>query len=408
MSYIEQYYINSDHGIFRIYRGVGKNGIWLDTNQGTFFVCGDETHPETQPMLPFYPHETKLMIQDIVERYARITTLACSLSKDRDLCYRLCLTAGTPALELAEEFTALGMLIAHILEPLSDCGDYRRCSERLIRMKRRDIIREAGFPAENWVLKAMKKIPNTDCTREALKTAHAVITNGDELQLKYLRHLKHINGTILKALSAREFLPRIGMNFFDELTRLDDDDDRQRLEYEISDVTELLRHNEDLHRRIPPIRTVEDVYKAHDELIRLCNEWDQYERCKRVRFGKPPLEGIQLETGRGELYGITPLTTGGELWEEGKAMRHCIGGYTERIAGANGRLYAYHLQIPDNEHATMLLYEYGDSWRIDDIRGPGNATVSNTMKQLAQEWLEGRGDEALDALIARKLTSACF
>lgn len=83
-----------------------------------------------------------------------------------------------------------------------------------------------------------------------------------------------------------------------------------------------------------------------------------------------------------ELAGVrvNPLTTARALREEWRAMQHCVASYAEQCAAGRYRLFALHGTA---ERATLGIYEVAGRWKVDQIRGMANGSVSPQMKSIA-------------------------
>ena len=60
-----------------------------------------------------------------------------------------------------------------------------------------------------------------------------------------------------------------------------------------------------------------------------------------------------LPTGHANGFSIVPLDSAKELWTEGRAMRHCVASYDQRVA--KGVCYIYSVRQGDERIATVEL-----------------------------------------------------
>lgn len=402
MSFSRVYHVYCEYGVFDIYAGGRKSGIWLKNSHGSYYICGNDHDGRMQLTLPFFPEEANELILEITQNYTRLRKAAEAFDENRLMIYRFCIMAGLPAIEITENFPAMALILARLLEPVFSFSLYRTEFSRLTMMKRKNILEAAGYPAENWVIKALKKLSAADCSGESLEYLHTLAKEGDVEQLKCLRHLKKLNRIVLKTVNCSELLPRIDYMFFDEVTKLMNRDSLPSLENDLNALIELVRENSHYRIRIRRMRTLEDVSAAHYEFIRRYTDRNHYKLCKLINFTQPPLEGLEYGDAEKGIFGIIPLKNGAALWEEGRAMAHCIGGYAERIYHAEGRMYAYHVQVPGEDPATMLISFKRNAWQIDEIRGPANHPVSRKTLYLAREWIAGRGVEAWSNMLDGK------
>lgn len=94
---------------------------------------------------------------------------------------------------------------------------------------------------------------------------------------------------------------------------------------------------------------------------------------------------------------IKELTTRDELDDEGHGMKHCVGGYAERVKGGTCRIF--HLQFSDKEKSTLELRAGYLGWlegtKIDVIhyeinqnQGPCNQRPSEQLNRLAKMFVK--------------------
>ena len=73
-------------------------------------------------------------------------------------------------------------------------------------------------------------------------------------------------------------------------------------------------------------------------------------------------------------YQIVPLTSSWALRQEGRAMRHCVGGYDEMCAQGRTRVFSIR-DLMGNRVATMSLIFRDDNWRLEQIKGYANEEI---------------------------------
>lgn len=396
--YTGKYNIDCGCGFLTILTGENKSGIWLNTDADSYFICGFGREGDLK--LPFYPDEAKPLLREITENYPILNRLAMSYPKEKEPMFKFFIAGGRDAIAIAEENPAFALLLALNLRQTRTLHEYNSELQRTIRLKRTEILDAAGYPSGRWVLKALRKIPIEECSRETLVLLHSIILTAGKQQVNTMRHLNVLNKIYLRILNSRELSRRVDPGFFIKTTNIINDKEYyDQLDDEIAQLAELLEINRDNEVKFQRIYNAYDVFPVHDRLIKHFNDLKFHEDCKRFVFDKPPIAGLEYTNETGEIYGIVPITNGSALWEEGQRMLHCIGNYAERIQRESGRLYAYHIRIPDDEHATIMIAMVNGERRIKEIRGKKNATVSKRMLHFAYEWLDGNGKEALDRII---------
>lgn len=91
-------------------------------------------------------------------------------------------------------------------------------------------------------------------------------------------------------------------------------------------------------------------------------------------------------------YRFRPLRTEAELEEEGKRMKHCVGGYTGRVIA--GACLIYSIRRRNSRVATMEVVPVRGKERgagIAQIKGERNATPDGDVFRAANAWLARRG-----------------
>lgn len=87
-------------------------------------------------------------------------------------------------------------------------------------------------------------------------------------------------------------------------------------------------------------------------------------------------------------YSFHALRSGEELFEEGRALRHCVASYIAKVA--HGHSYIIGVRQADRRIATVELVPsigQGTRWRITQIAGPCNAPASDAVRTAAHLYL---------------------
>ena len=117
-----------------------------------------------------------------------------------------------------------------------------------------------------------------------------------------------------------------------------------------------------------------DVFSNSHEVA---EEFQNYVEVQRAvgSFLEPPVPGTE---------DIVPLTDAGQLLEEGRAQRNCVGGYASRVAG--GKVFVYRVLKP--ERATLSLRLGADGgWEIEQLLRACNQPVSPATTIAVLRWL---------------------
>ena len=82
---------------------------------------------------------------------------------------------------------------------------------------------------------------------------------------------------------------------------------------------------------------------------------------------------------------IVPLATAQEIYHEGKAMRHCVGEYVQRVRWGN--CYLYSLREGKRRLATIEVLADGASGvQLGQITGPSNQRLDRKTARLIDKW----------------------
>ena len=69
---------------------------------------------------------------------------------------------------------------------------------------------------------------------------------------------------------------------------------------------------------------------------------------------------------------VRPLTRGRELLDEGRRMRHCVGGYIPRCLRGEYRVFTVEDTNSGKPQVTIGLVRTDEGWRLDQVRGKRN------------------------------------
>lgn len=107
-------------------------------------------------------------------------------------------------------------------------------------------------------------------------------------------------------------------------------------------------------------------------LTRHCAEWMD-EQVRRAR----PAWSLAVPSMDWKDYRLVGLDNDQALFEEGKAMRHCVGGYGNRCRTSSLRIYSVLSRLHGRRVATISIVMHSNGqWIIDQLKGPGNTVVA--------------------------------
>ena len=141
-------------------------------------------------------------------------------------------------------------------------------------------------------------------------------------------------------------------------------------------LEDLARALESMGRRpgLAVIKTLEKLRQCSHEVA---EEFQNYVAVQREAgsFLEPPVPGT---------VDIVPLTDAGQLLEEGRAQRNCVGGYASRVAG--GKVFVYRVLRPERATLSLRLGSDGE-WEIQQLLRACNQKVSPVTAIAVHRWL---------------------
>jgi len=125
-------------------------------------------------------------------------------------------------------------------------------------------------------------------------------------------------------------------------------------------------------------RTPGGLAQLHDILVRALTDPDTANSSianAALSFGPPPIPSNGV---------FQAITTVGELYEEGREMRHCVATRADDIL--DGQCYIYRMEL-GGERATLQIGIRPEGFIIDELRLRYNAEPSPAARKAAAEWV---------------------
>jgi len=188
-----------------------------------------------------------------------------------------------------------------------------------------------------------------------------------------MAHVPAINAGLLELASQPNLLAQVSPALLNEIAAAEE----ERLQGAAVHLLEdLARELESMGRRLglDVIKTLEKLRQRSHEVA---EEFQNYVEVQREAgsFLEPPVPGTA---------DILPLTDAGQLLEEGRAQRNCVGGYGPRVVA--GKVFVYRVLQP--ERATLSLRMGADGgWKIEQLLRACNQPVSPATALAVQRWL---------------------
>jgi hypothetical protein len=234
-----------------------------------------------------------------------------------------------------------------------------RVVRRWARDRQRDIVARFHFPAAEWAVRAVAKIP-APVDACGLMDLRSALSHPPAAAA--LAHVPVINRLVRWVVNDPTLLHAAAPSFLLELSKHADSWSAVDIEEEFCELTGRLRH-----RAVPrySIRSFRDV------------------RAILARLPGDPPPAIAAVRGR-----VEPLTTAAELRAEGVPMDHCVAGYADDVASGWRAIYRVversELGI---DRATVMLGAERDRWVITQIAGRSNKPVSPMTRAWLDFWL---------------------
>jgi PcfJ-like protein len=252
--------------------------------------------------------------------------------------------------------------------------------ERLLSLKRPEILQRLGFPGTKSLARLMRRIELSPLLPWELEDIATVLRNPAFLAL--LRHHPVLHLNHLRLLLRRQvpLWPGI-LHLVDKHSSALDIAWVARM---TRDTLNMAGRNE---RVLEGIASREAIQTLHDRLVQQFNR----EHGKDPEATRAALAAqLQLEHGDypapplAAIDGIEPLNSWLALLEEGATMHHCVGSYD--IPVALREVFIYRMLEP--ERLTISLEHHNDRWVVGEVRGYCNANPSVGALESVRRWVE--------------------
>jgi len=279
--------------------------------------------------------------------------------------------------EMAESAPILFWLASNMLGPAPSRTDVRRLYTR----RRVSILEMFTVSSSRSHLKFLSKIREFSYLREDVELLRRMLI--DDGFMKKVRHSRQINWPVLKVF----FKQRYVMDLACAQGCLAAENCREAFRFlgkiciYISDIRMMCRtiDREYPEKEIYAMKSAFQIKNLHD---RIAEEINRKERASIIaRYGEDlppsPLKGTK---------DIKHICTVEGLLDEGVEMKHCVGGYVDRVM--DGDVFIYSVHAP--ERATMEVHRLLDGkFRIEQVKLYRNGKVSKETWKFLHRWLSG-------------------
>jgi PcfJ-like protein len=261
-----------------------------------------------------------------------------------------------------------------------------RSTRWLVREPRRRIAAWLGFPGTQATVNILGKL-----TEDAIDIPRLLYLRAglfDDGRRRALGHLPAINSGVVRIVTDPSLNVLVTPSFLRQIARGEAGETGLDAAYMLKDTLRML--DQLGRRRLPRLRSLDALRQFHDDAVReinrlLPNEDEAtgvppgplQELWPRA-FPEPPIPGSTS---------VLPLSSPAMLLEEGRTMRHCVAAYAPDVA--EDVLYFY--RVEGAERATLMLRRTTSGWRIGEVSGPNNRTVTCETLEEISRWLQARG-----------------
>ena len=275
------------------------------------------------------------------------------------------------AVELLEQNPALGFCSANLAKFRLLTGKLSKQAAMLSRRPQREVLSWLGFPDEQAWVNIVRKILPEIVTVDRVLALRAVATIADVAHR--LSHVPVINAGLLELASQPILMAQVSPALLNEIAAEEEERLRGSAVHLLED---LARELESMGRR-PGLAAIKTLEKLRQRSHEVAEEFQNYVVLQRAvgSFLEPPVPGTE---------DIEPLTDAGQLLEEGRAQRNCVGGYASRVAG--GKVFIYRVLRPERATLSLRLDTDGE-WVIGQLLRSCNQKVSPATTIAVLRWL---------------------
>lgn len=253
-----------------------------------------------------------------------------------------------------------------------------RALRSLVQKPRNRILEWLDFPPGDGTLKLLRMLPGAACLMLDMIHHHAGFRHKTtrswllNLGVPITRQILNaavpglITYPILHAIAHRQRMATYGAR-----------DWVARIYFDIRSMMSTVDYDID-QTRLGRIRTFQRLWEYHEELVARQNR-------QEGRFYAPPSVWLDRKPPPAPPPDwMQPLDTEEAVRTEARELRHCLSGYVHEIA--EGRYYAYAVHHAQGRATLGLRRRSTAGWRIDQLRGLSNRSVSPLVHVAVLEW----------------------
>lgn len=256
--------------------------------------------------------------------------------------------------------------IEHKLDQLS--------ARKMLSMKQHQILAAMGLPETKSLNRLLKKINIASMERYFASKLLSLLTTPE-----YLKKLRHLPELCQEHIDELIVMPElVHSQLLEVLARTDCRWARARL---INMIQDCLRMNLHLDRELAHCHIEGELERIHDRVVarRNQNHINQMDMLRDEEGNPLPFPAAPHSGNRW----IKPIQTPDDLYQEGKAMKHCVGAYVRNVQ--SGTHFIYHMDEPERLTISITMHD-GKPRRIEQVAGPCNRPPSKEAREIIDGW----------------------
>lgn len=306
---------------------------------------------------------------------------------ERKTLFQFFVHGGEPAMELARSCPALALLIALKWKSINNPKQVKAL-QWLLLQRRPQILSFCKLEPKKWLVKVFSKINHESCKKDILLSLCKVLREANPQALKALQHTSSISALMLQVCLDATLFQVCSSNLRVQLSTVTDSNNVLAYSGILQDIANFYDEYAEQGESLS-LENVPRLIEAHERVIAEMNRSSMLKKVRGMTFPFPPFPDRVLLPGNTRTKkGIFALKDGTALWHEGRGMNHCIASYTNRILQSCGKLYVYHVALPGEESATVLLEKRRGRWQISQIKSRSNVITSPEVVEYVKRWLE--------------------
>jgi hypothetical protein len=300
---------------------------------------------------------------------ADIFKLVHPLKNGQWMCLSVLARCGTTAGELFESNPALFFALANNRYLGIKNKNNMAFIRRALKYPRRKIAELLGFPGTEKTVSILKKVQSNELSTKMIFFLRKALNEGGP-SVQYFSHLPAITAHTV-SLSRNEFSSTVNYNLLESAIRL-------KGKMEVTGITVKLRETTNLYgtflkKKMPLIRSVEELNKLHEELIKY------FEPVKMGKIDVP----LPLPPFKSDPEYIEQFTSTSRVFAESFDMRNCLKDHLEKLF--SGKYYVLRIL---RQKITLMIKSTSSGLEVEDIKGFANRRLTGESVEYIRKELK--------------------